>query len=74
MTTLIDRLGRYGLLRISLTWLGLGLALVVTLGALGAPPWGVPLLAGTLVAILPFVLVLAWALRSRRFEGRRPRD
>lgn len=74
MTALVRRLGPNAVTKICACYVALGLALVFALAAVGAPEWGVPLLAGTLILMLPFVLVLTWALEGRRFQGRRPRD
>ena len=73
MSTMVRRLRSHGLAKLCAAWVALGLTLVVTLGALGAPEWMVPLTAGALMLALPFVMVLAWALQNQRFEGRNPR-
>ncbi|MBW3535265.1 MAG: hypothetical protein KY453_08640 [Gemmatimonadetes bacterium] len=74
MTTMLSRLGANAVAKIFLGYSGMGLALVMAMAVVGGPEWSVPLLAGSLILLLPFVLVLAWALDCRQFQGRRPRD
>lgn len=74
MTAFMRRLGPHAVAKAFVGYMGLGLALVTGLAAVGGPEWAVPLLSGTLFLVLPFVLVLTWALEARRFEGRRVRD
>lgn len=74
MTTMLSRLGSNAVAKIFMGYMGMGFALVMAMVAVGGPEWSVPLLAGTLILALPFVLVLAWALDCRQFQGRRPRD
>lgn len=74
MTTMPTRLGEHAVPKVFAGYVGVGMALVLALASVGGPEWIVPLLAGTLILVLPFVLVLAWALDCRPFKGRRPRD
>ena len=74
MSELVRRVGPHAMAKVGGAYVGVGLTMVVALAVLGGPEWGVPLLAGALVLALPFVLVLVWALESRRFQGRRVRD
>ena len=75
MSLLVEDLRSRWVVRVGIAYVLTALGLVMSLGVvsawLGLPRWAVRLVAGAAYVVMPFVLVLTWALEDRGPESAR---